>query len=519
MLAGTVATPLMTKGTQTQPNILFAIADDWGVHAGAYGDKVVKTPTFDRLAEQGLLFEHAYVSTPSCSPSRAAILTGQWHWRLGEAANLFGPIPLEAPLYTDLLEENGYFVGYTRKGWAPGSHDDRPHNPAGTPYADFKEFLAKRPKGKPFCFWFGSNDPHRDYLKDSGAKSGIPLDQIHVPAYLPDVPEVRGDLADYYFEVQRFDRETGELIEQLRAIGELENTIIVMTSDHGMPFPRCKSNIYDDGTRIPLAIYWPGHYEGGHRITDFVSSTDFAPTFLEAARLRVPEVMTGRSLTPQLTAGRGGLIDPSRHFVLFGKERHVPSQDGKDSGGYPCRADRTADFLLIRNFCTNRWPAGTADYTNAFVPDGWYADCDNGPTKTYMIENRYKDAEHQRLYDLSFAKRPEFELYDLRNDPDALKNQAENLEYANVFTQLSRQLSNELKGSGDPRIIGGAELFDTYPYTGGAPKYPGFVQTNKWLAGRCRYCAENILPSVTHICPGTEKFNKGIVIQTSKQTE
>jgi arylsulfatase A-like enzyme len=317
------------------------------------------------------------------------------------------------------------------------------------------------------------------------------------------VPEVRGDLADYYFEVQRFDRETGELIEQLRSIGELENTIIVMTSDHGMPFPRCKSNIYDDGTHIPLAIYWPGHYEGGHRITDFVSSTDFAPTFLEAARVRVPEVMTGRSLIPLLTAGKGGRIDPSRHFVLSGKERHVPSQDRTDSGGYPCRAVRTHNFLLIRNFSTNRWPAGTADYTNAFVPGGWYADCDNGPAKTYMIENRHKDAEHQRLYDLSFAKRPEFELFDLRNDPDGLKNLAANPEYARILDQLSRQLNRELEETGDPRITGGAE-FDSYPYTGRGPKYPGLPEAKNIMTGRCRYCGLQIPQNVQHVCPGIE---------------
>jgi arylsulfatase A-like enzyme len=473
MFAGVVVSPLIAPATQTQPNILFALADDWGVHAGVYGDKVVKTPTFDRLAKEGVLFDHAYISSPSCAPSRAAILTGQWHWRLGEAANLYGPVSPNDPVYPDLMEDGGYFVGYTRKGWGPGKNGERLRNPAGPAFKDFAEFLTKRPKDQPFCFWFGSHDPHRPYVKDSGAKSGIPLDQIEVPVCFPDSPEVRGDIADYYFKVQRFDRETGELIEMLKQAGELENTIIVMTSDHGMPFPRCKSNIYDDGAHVPLAIYWPGHYEGGYRITDFVSSTDFAPTFLESAGLPVPDVMTGRSLIPLLTAGKSGRIDPSRSSVLFGKERHVPSQEAPDSGGYPCRAIRTDDFLLIRNFSTNRWPAGIADYKNTFIPGAWFADCDNGPTKTYMIENRGKDAEHQRLYDLAFDKRPEFELFDLRNDPNEQKNLASNPEYADVLNKLSKQLNGELEATGDPRIIGGGEKFDTYRYTGGAPKYPG----------------------------------------------
>jgi len=484
--AGAALAPLMTKAgdiPEKRPNIFFAIADDWGAHAGVYGDKVIKTPTFDWLAKKGILFEHAYISSPSCAPSRAAILTGQWHWRLEEAANLYGSIPEKYPVYPDLLEAAGYFVGYTRKGWGPGKNGERPRNPAGNHFKNFREFLNKRPKDKPFCFWFGSHDPHRPYVPGSGAKDGIPLDKIEVPACFPDSPEVRSDIADYYFEVQRFDRETGEHIEMIREIGELDNTIIVMTSDHGMPFPRCKSNIYDDGVRVPLAIYWPGHYEGGYRITDFVSSTDYAPTFLEAAGLPVPACMTGHSLVPLLTAGRGGRIDKNRNYVLFGKERHVPSQPAPDSGGYPCRAIRTDDFLLIHNFRPDRWPAGTEDYKNAFIPGAWLADCDNGPTKIYMVKNRTKDQEHQRLYDLAFAKRPEYELYDLHKDPAEQINLAYNPEYAGVFEKLKEKLHADLKSTRDPRVIGGGEKFDAYPYGGGAPKYPGLSKPKRKQRG------------------------------------
>jgi len=188
-----------------RPNILFALADDWSFpHAGAYGDSIAKTPNFDRIAEQGILFQNGYVTAPSCAPSRASMLTGQWHWRLDEAANLYGPIPVKNPVYPDLLEAAGYCVGYTRKGWAPGNLGERSRNPAGDQFKNFAEFLEKRPKDKPFCFWFGSIDPHRPYTKDSGAQDGIPLDKIDVPGCFPDVPEVRGDVADYYFEVQRF---------------------------------------------------------------------------------------------------------------------------------------------------------------------------------------------------------------------------------------------------------------------------------------------------------------------------
>ena len=454
-----------------QPNIILSLADDWGLHAGAYGDKVVKTPVFDMLAKEGILFEHAYISSPSCAPSRAAILTGQWHWRLQEAANLYGPIPIEDPLYTDLLEEAGYFVGYTRKGWGPGNLGERTRNPAGNQYKDFETFLAERPKDKPFCFWFGSQDPHRGYRLNSGAESGIPLDDIEVPPYFPDNEVIRGDIADYYFEVQRFDRETGELIELIRQAGELDNTIIVMTSDHGMPFPRCKSNIYEDGARVPLAIYWPGHFEGGHSVSDFVSLIDLAPTFLEAAGLKIPEIMTGQSLYPQLTAGKSGRIEPSRDFILFGKERHVPSQPAPDSSGYPCRALRTDKYLLIRNFHPERWPAGTGEYQNALLGEMWYGDCDNGPTKYYMVRYKDKDENHKYLYDLSFAKRPEYELFVMVNDPWQLQNLAYDQAYAKVFKELSEQLNKELKATDDPRVTGVGEKFDHYPYTGWGPQY------------------------------------------------
>lgn len=472
-----------TAHSQKQPNILLSLADDWGVHAGVYGDKVVKTPVFDKLAQEGILFEHAYISAPSCAPSRAAILTGQWHWRLEEAANLYGPIPMDDPLYTDLLEEAGYFVGYTRKGWGPGNLGDRKRNPAGNEFKDFETFLAELPKDKPFCFWFGSNDPHRGYVLNSGAESGIPLDSILVPSYFPDNSVVRGDVADYYFEVQRFDRETGGLIEQIRKQGELDNTIVAMTSDHGMPFPRCKSNIYEDGAHVPLAIYWPGHFEGGHTVTDFVSLTDLAPTFLEAAGLKIPDIMTGQSLYPQLTAGKSGRIMESRNSILFGKERHVPSQLANDSSGYPCRALRTDEYLLIRNFHPERWPDGTGDYTNAFMPGMWYGDCDNGPTKYYMVTYKDENNINKYLYDMSFAKRPEYELFDMKQDPGQLHNLAYDKAYDKVFKKLSEQLNNELKASGDPRVSKDGDVFDHYPYTGWGPQYKEykkFTNTNKW---------------------------------------
>lgn len=468
------------QSARERPNILFAIADDWGwPHAGSYGDPVVSTPTFDRLAREGIQFNHAYVSSPSCTPSRAAILTGQWHWRLEESANLWSTLNSKFPVYPDLLEQAGYYVGCTRKGWGPGQLEPggRKQNPAGPHCESFSEFLKSRPQGQPFCFWFGSQDPHRSYEAGSGVASGIRLEKIQPFACFPESQEIRSDIADYYWEVDRFDREVGELLSALRRIGELDNTLVVMTGDNGIPFPRCKGNLYDTGTRVPLAMRWPGIISPGRVVDDFVSLTDLAPTFLEAAGLAAPEAMTGRSLLQVLKSQKSGQIEAERTFVLTGKERHVPGQEKPESGGTPMRAIRTRDYLYIRNFCPERWPAGTPNFEKAFFPGSWYGDVDNSPTKSYMIKHRNDDAVHRKLFKLAFWKRPSEELYDLRNDPAQLENVAADAAYREIKEDLSRRLITYLSNSGDPRVLESDPPFDRYPYYGGSPLKPGFETT------------------------------------------
>ena len=453
-----------------RPNILFAIADDWGwPHAGSYGDPVVKTPTFDRLAKEGALFRHAYVSSPSCTPSRGAILTGQWHWRLEGAGNLWSVFPDKYDTYPELLARAGYVTGVSSKGWGPGRTQRKGRQPAGSRYKNFRAFMKNRESGKPFCYWLGSSDPHRGYAKGSGVKSGMDLSKIKLFAHFPDSNEVRSDVADYYFEVQRFDSLVGDAIKVLEESGELDNTIVVMTGDHGMPFPRCKSNNYDSGARVPLAIRWPSKVKAGTVVNDFVSLVDVAPTFYQAADLDVPSDVSGRSLL-SLLAGKD---KSDRSYVLHGKERHVPGQEGKDMGGYPTRAIRTHDFLYLHNFRPDRWPAGTPNYQMAAIKGAWLSDCDNGPTKTYMVENSDKDAHHRRLYELAFGKRTAIELYDLKKDPDQLVNIAADSAYAETVKKLKAHLFAELKKTNDPRVTGNGPDFDKFPYLGGAPKFPG----------------------------------------------
>jgi N-sulfoglucosamine sulfohydrolase len=458
-----------------QPNIIFAIADDWGwPHAGVYGDPVVQTPAFDRVASEGVLFNQAYVSSPSCTPSRNAILTGQYHWRLGPGANLWSTLDPSTPVFPLILEQAGYQIGQFRKSWGPGNLEEWKEEPAGKKYPDgFETFLAEWDQTKPFCFWLGSWDPHRPYEEGTGVKSGMDPEKIRLYECFPDDPVVRSDVADYYYEVQRFDTLVMNTLRSLEKIGQLENTIIVVTGDNGMPFPRCKSNIYDAGVRVPLAIRWGSGIKSPDRIIDdFTSMVDMAPTFLELAGVDIPEVMTGKSLVGLLKSKKQGIVEPElRGYVLHGKERHVPGQE-ENLGGYPCRAIRNHDFLYIRNFKPDRWPAGTPDYGKAFLPNFWLADCDNGPTKTYMVENRDKDDHHRILYELSFGKRPGEELYDCRKDPGQLVNLADDPAYADIRESMSDLLMEQLKLTSDPRVMAGGDKFDEYPYLGGGPMHP-----------------------------------------------
>lgn len=441
-----------------RPNILFAIADDWGwPHAGSYGDRVVKTPTFDRLAAEGVRFEAAFVSSPSCTPSRNAILTGQAFFRLGEGANLWSTLAPEHAVYPLLLAEAGYHVGHWRKAWGPGDWRaaGREVDPAGPAYASFEAFIAARPEGAPFCFWLGASDPHRAYRPGSGEASGIDLDEVSVPPPYPDAREIRSDIADYYFEVQRFDRDVGRAIEMLRARGELDDTLVVMTGDHGWPFPRGKTNLYDLGVRVPLAMCFGSRIAAGTVITDLVSFTDLAPTFLEVAGLEPAAAMTGASLLPLL---RGDESAPQRHHVVFGRERHTVAQRGH-TGGYPMRAVRTARYLYVRNYRPDDWPAGWE------APgDRPFRDCDNGPTKTWLMDHR---DEYPSAFELCFGKRPIEELYDLETDPWQLDNLAADPRREETRSQLAALLGAELARMGDPRKSGEVvDAFDAAPYRG-----------------------------------------------------
>ncbi len=466
---------------EKQPNILFAIADDWSwPHAGIAGAKGIETPAFDRVAAEGVLFTNAYCSAPSCTPSRGAILTGQYHWRLEEGGNLWSTLQKKFVSYPEILENIGYYTGYTGKGWSPGMIEKggREENPAGKAFkklknespgnisdidyaGNFREFLKSRPSGQPFCFWYGSYEPHLPYDKDIGLRSGKNPEDALVPLCLPDNETVRLNILDYYFEIEWYDRHLGEMIAALDETGELENTIIICTSDNGMPFPRCKSNMYDFGTRMPLAIRWGTKVKGGRVVAEFVSLTDLSPTILEAAGLDIPDQTTGKSLMNILLSEKSDQVNNERNHVLLGKERHAWVRKG--GLGYPMRAIRTKDFLYIINFEPDRWPAGDPTGYESSDPKRPYGDIDNSPTKRFMMENK-KDSVVNKLYQLAFLKRPSEELYDLKKDPGQLENVAGLPEYQKDREKLRKQLLDELLETDDPRVMGKGDMFDKYPY-------------------------------------------------------
>jgi uncharacterized sulfatase len=511
-----------------KPNIVFAFADDWGRYARAYADiegprspsALIDTPHFDRVAREGVLFTNALVPAPSCTPCRSSILAGQYFWQTGLGAILSGAVWDESiPTYPLILEDAGYHIGYTYKVWSPGRTVNAPYGAERTRYesagndyrefshaatrraaeigteaakeslydetrANFHTFLDARPDGKPFCYWWGPTNTHRTWERGSGkALWGIEPDDLkgRLPAFLPDVHEIREDVADYLGECMAFDAGLGVLLDRLEAIGELDNTLVVVSGDHGIPgFPRGKCNLYDIGCEVALAARWPGRIPPGRVVDDLVNLMDLGPTFLNAADVPAPDSMTARSLLPVLQSNRSGQVDPSRDFVVTGRERHVSS--AREGGlPYPHRAIRTHDHLYILNFEPDRWPAGDPkglDDPTAPAPpyetlasDTFlvYPDMDASPTKAWMIHHRAEDAVSP-LYQIGFGKRPREELYDLNADPDHMHNLADEPGHDEVRRQLHDRLMTVLREQNDPRVVEIPCRFEHAPYAGPVQK-------------------------------------------------
>ena len=495
------------------PNILFVINDDQAyAHTSFAGCRFVQTPGFDRVAANGVYFTNCYAGSPGSAPSRSALVTGRHHWQNKQAGQHASSWMKEFVPFVDLLEANGYHTGFTGKGVDPfryagneqeeslwrkknaagwhvynkqrytkgSSSDPRPTEGIGLTdyYANFLDFMQQRTAGQPFYFWYGSTEPHRAYEKGSWKRNGKELARVDVPGFFPDTEEIRGDLLDYAVEIEWADSHLFKMLNYLDSIGELDNTIVMVTADNGMPFPRAKANCFEYGVHIPLAISYPKGFPGKRRVDDPVSFVDIAPTILEMAGIKSDGMLpvSGRSIVNILRSEKEGIVDETKKYVFMGRERHSSSR--WENLGYPQRAVRSREYLFIWNMKPERWPAGDPqaidnetgqtypmygiDEKGIHHPEWAFTDVDAAPSKSFLIEN-YKDPAIRPYFDLAFDKRPEFELYDVNNDPFCLHNLAGNTNYAAVEKELKIVLQNELERSGDPRIVGlDKEVFETY---------------------------------------------------------
>ena len=462
-----------------RPNILFVISDDQSpMHVGAYGDTSNRTPAFDRIAREGALFHYAYAAAPACTPSRNALLTGRNPYEIEDGGVFWGILRSKFTFFTLLLEDAGYELGSTGKTRCPGWFEDgwkpkpfgkyhtrmlpeaqrRPGLDA-TDYAlNFEEFLAQRDNDKPFFFWLGAWEPHRPWDVGAWKRAGKKLADARLPKFLPDAPEIRGEILDYGIEIEYFDNHLERALQALEQTGQLDNTLVIVTSDHGMAFPRAKATLYDSGTRVPLAVRLPGKIPGGREIDDFVSLIDVGPTLLEAAGLAARPEMSGRSFWPVLRSSKSGLVDASRDFAVTASERHVISRRG--GAGYPMRAIRTHKYAYIRNYEPDRWPAGDPDF-NAPYHD-FFGDVDAGATKTWLMAHAL-DPAIRRYYLMAFGRRPGEELYDMEKDPDQLHNIAADPAMSEIKQHLIWKLNAYLQQTGDPRQRG-ATPWDDYSF-------------------------------------------------------
>jgi N-sulfoglucosamine sulfohydrolase len=531
-----VTTQAASAEDPQRPNIVFAFADDWGRFASSYAkvdgpgtiNDVVRTPNFDRIAQRGVLFRDAFVNSPSCTPCRSSLLAGQHFWRTGRGAILQGAKWDDAiPTWPLLLRDSGYHLGKTWKVWSPGTPADAPigqqrhaFQKAGGRFNQFSQhatrmvdsgrtvddakrelleevrgniraFLAARTGKQPFCYWFGPTNVHRAWVRGSGKKLwGIEPDSLKgkLPPFLPDVSEVREDLADYLGEIAAFDAALGVLVEELESAGQLSNTLLAVSGDHGPPgFPHGKCNLYDFGTRVALAIAGPGivgnNAVGNRVVDDFVSLPDLAPTFLAAGNVDLPKQMTARTLWPVLKSDKSdksdksGQVDPERTRVFIGRERHVESAR-EGNLPYPQRAIRTADYLFVINFKPDRYPLGdpygldgdnppTAEVLarNTFAT---LADEDAGPAKAWLVTHR-DDPKWKPYFDKAYGRRPREELFALKTDPHQMKNVANDPAHAEALAKLRKQLLHELEQTGDPRLIENGKYYETAPLAGPLP--------------------------------------------------
>jgi N-sulfoglucosamine sulfohydrolase len=480
-LAGLPVHALEKTPPPVRPNFLFIITDDqsWALTPRA-GYHFVSTPVVDQIANEGLYFKHGYVSAPSCTGSRASVLSGRHVWNVESAAMISGKWPEGLRSYQDLLGDAGYFTGSIGKGWGPGIlAPARNTEPAGRAFndifkpdyknqpewtvwdldANLNAFLDAKPEDAPFSLWLGSFEPHRPYVKPDTSRFEGKDPKDFMPGFFPDTPDMRKNLSSYLIEVEHFDKDLAAFIKTLEKRGVLHNTIIIITSDNGADLPRAKPQNYDFGVHVPFVVRWgKGITQPGRTIDDMVSLVDVAPTLLDYAGVVIPKEMPGKSLRNIFESDKAGQVDETRTAVYTGYDRHSFWRKQPDEQTYPRRAIHTARYAYIRNYFPDRWPAGDPPVF-AEATQEWLRDAQGKPVEPW--------------FSVATAKRPREELYDLETDPAQHHNLAEDKAYKKIRKELSKKLDKELKASKDPVHTTGKDYFAQFVT-------PDMIQKYEW---------------------------------------
>lgn len=431
------------RAQDKRPNIIFIIADDLGRDdLGAYGHPKIKTPNIDKLAKEGMRFDKAFLTTSSCSPSRASIITGTYPHQT-DAEQLHWPVPASKITFVEKLKAAGYWTAQAGK-WHLGDNltnrfdylaiestdgfvykgdqkvalkDD------GSGSQKFISTLKKHPKGKPFFLWLATVDPHRPYKSGAIKEPHLPEDVV-IPPYLPDSKEVRQDFVNYYDEVSRMDFYVGEVLKELAAEGLDKNTIIIFTSDNGRPFPREKTTLYDGGINTPFIIKWPGKIKPGSVSKSMVSSIDIAPTILSAAGLKTDPNFIGKNLIPIFN----NPTTQVRDYIYAEDHWH----DFEDFG----RAVRNDRYKYIRNFYPD-------------LPETTSADILRDPTYQFMLKQKSEGTLDSRYMSYFYSPKPPEQLFDTEKDPYELHNLIAEPAYAQVADRMRAKMDEIRRSTND----------------------------------------------------------------------
>ncbi len=434
-----------SRAEPEQPNLVLIIADDLGFDdCTPFGGKHVHTPNLQRLADEGMRFDHAFLTCSSCSPSRSTMITGRYPHNTG-AEQLHWPLPKDQITFVEQLKAKGYWTGQAGKwhlGNAVKNRFDVLYEMGNSAFQLSKDgkgkirgkgdgsgcenwlpLLKSRPKDKPFFMWLASADPHRDYEPNTFDPPHRP-ENAFVPSYLPDVPETRKDLVMYYDEIARLDRYIGLVLHELKRQNVEKNTMILFLSDNGRPFPRCKTTIYDSGIRTPLIVRWPDKIKANSVCHQLVSSVDLASTFLDLAKIKPGKSFQGKSFVPLFT-------NPNAKI----REEIYAEHNWHDYESRS-RAVRTLRYKYILN-----------EYPD--LPNTPPADAVRSPTYQAMIK-LYKEGKLPPKQSMPFMKPlPVEEFYDLQVDPDELVNLAQDPKWQNVKEDLAKRLTNWKKETAD----------------------------------------------------------------------